>query len=156
MGMSGKQVVTAGALGLWVATVAVGCGASDGTCASIGGVYQPLYVARAGGTCGPLNDANNVPIHNDIQIQKFANVDVETETIVMGCSLNLTQIVRDKMGVPQKHIYGNSLDVENSNKVAGMVTLTRYDAAGQPVCAGEYDAVLEKSTTTLGGAASAK
>jgi hypothetical protein len=127
------------------------CGGDEGICPRVAGVYEPLYVARSG-TCGPLNDANYVPIQNDIQIQKFANVDVETETIVMGCSLKMTQIVRDKMGIPQKRIDGSALDVQSSNKVEGMITLTRYDALGNPVCWGEYDAMLEKNTNTLGGA----
>ena len=137
-----------------VVASAAGCKTEEGTCPAIGGTYEPLYTFRSG-TCGALDDANYVPIQNDIQIQKFANVDVETETIVMGCSLNLTQIVRDKMGTPQKRIYGNSLDVKSSNRVAGMVTLTRYDAAGQMVCAGEYDAMLSRNTTQLGGATGA-
>ena len=144
-----------GGLGIGVLlVVAAGCGASDESCPSIGGVYQPLYTVRSG-ACGPLDDVNNVPIMNDIQIQKFANVDVETETIVMGCSMNMTQIVRDKMGTPQKRIYGNSLDVRNSNLVQGMITLTRYDATGQPMCTGEYDAMLQKNTTVVGGATAA-
>jgi hypothetical protein len=141
--------IRAGWLGLLL--VGAGCGADDGLCPAVKGVYEPLYVARSG-TCGPLTDANHVPIENDTQIQKFANVDVETETIVMGCRLNMTQTVRDKMGIPQKQIVGAALDVQSSNQVAGMVTLTRYDAAGTPVCWGEYDAKLQKDTTTLGGA----
>lgn len=148
----GVPVLRAGVV--WLVLVgAVACGSEDGICPAVMGTYEPLYAVRSG-TCGPFNDANNVPIENDIQIQKFANVDVETETIVMGCSLKMTQIVRDKMGVPQKKIDGSALDVESSNKVAGMITLTRYDAAGTPVCHGEYDAMLQKNTTTLGGAAS--
>jgi hypothetical protein len=142
--------------GFWLAIAgAVACGGDDGICPKVGGVYEPLYVARSG-TCGPLNDANYVPIENDIQIQKFANVDVETETIVMGCSIKMTQIVRDKMGVPQKRIDGSALDVQSSNKVEGMITLTRYDTVGNPVCWGEYDAMLQRNTDTLGGATSGR
>lgn len=150
----GIRVLWAGVLGLVLAGD-VACGGGDGRCPAVEGVYEPLYIIRSG-TCGELTDANNVLIQDDIQIQKFANVDVETETIVMGCSIKLIQIVRDKMGVPQKKIDGASLDVENANKVAGMVTLTRFDAAGAPICYGEYDAMLQKNTTTLGGAAAGK
>jgi len=155
--MTGKQAMRSVWPGLILVVVTCGaaCGGDDGLCPAVSGVYEPLYVARSG-TCGPLTDANYVPIENDTQIQKFANVDVETETIVMGCRLNMTQTVRDKMGVPQKQIAGSSLDVKSSNKVAGMVTLTRYDAMGVPVCYGEYDAMLQKDTTTLGGATSGK
>ena len=155
--MTGKQAKRSSRLGLILVVVMCGaaCGGDDGLCPAVSGVYEPLYVARSG-TCGPLDDANYVPIENDTQIQKFANVDVETETIVMGCRLNMTQTVRDKMGVPQKQIAGSSLDVKSSNKVSGMVTLTRFDAAGVAVCYGEYDAMLQKNTTTLGGATSGK
>jgi len=34
-----------------------------------------------------------------------------------------------------------------------MVTLTRFDANGLPMCAGEYDAVLRKNSVNVGGAA---
>ena len=155
--MTGKQGKRSGRLGLILVVVTCGaaCGGDNGLCPAVSGVYEPLYEARSG-TCGPLDDANYVPIENDTQIQKFANVDVETETIVMGCRLHMTQTVRDKMGVPQKQIAGSALDVKSSNKVSGLVTLTRYDAAGTPVCWGEYDAMLQKDTTTIGGAAEGK
>ena len=150
----GRLVVS---LALLLASTAAGCGQEDGTCPAVAGVYQPLYQVRSG-TCGPVasDQVNYVPIMNDIQIQKFANVDVETETIVMGCSLNMTQIVRTKTGLPTQQIYGNALDVRNSNLVSGMITLTRYDDAGNMACSGEYDAMLQKNTTTLGGAAAGK
>ena len=152
---SGNRVLWVAVLGLLLAGDAAACTGDDGRCPTVEGVYEPLYTIRSG-TCGELTDANNVLIYDDIQIQKFASVDVETETIVMGCSLKLIQIVRDKMGVPQKKIDGPALDVRAADKVAGMVTLTRFDAAGAPICYGEYDAMLQKDTNTIGGAASGK
>jgi len=144
------------ALRLWTCLVAplavMACNSPPKSCPAIGGTYQPLYTVRSG-TCGPLTNANNIKVENNILIEKFANVDVETETIVMGCWLNMTQIVRDKMGAPQQRIDGSSLDVQSADLLSGMVTLTRYDAAGGVSCYGEYDAQLMKPTTTIGGAA---
>ena len=120
-------------------------------CAVPHGVFEPLYTPLSG-TCGPLDDANYVPMEDDTQIQKFANVDVETETIVMGCSVALVQIVRDKAGVPQKRITG-TLQFEPPSTLSGEVTLARFDQNGVAVCTGTYDATLTRNTTTLGGAA---
>ena len=150
-----KEILRAVLAGGLAVTGLMACGGDEGLCPKVTGVYEPLYVARSG-TCGPEPEAFYVPIENDIQIMKFANVDVETETIVMGCSLKMTQIVRNKMGIPEKRIDGSALDVQSSNKVEGMITLTRYDAAGVPVCWGEYDAMLQKNTNTLGGATSGR
>jgi hypothetical protein len=123
----------------------------DASCALERGLFEPLY-APLTGNCGPLNDANYVPVEADTQIQQFANVDVETETAVTGCSVELVQTVRDKAGVPQKRIAG-TLQIDLPTKLSGEVTLQRFDSNGTAVCFGTYDAILIKRTTTLGGAA---
>lgn len=129
-----------------------GAGADAGTCEIPWGVYEPLYTERSG-NCGALNDANDITVGNDIQIQKFANVDIETETIVEGCTVQLVQIVRDKQGVPQKKLRG-TLSLEADDTLSGEVMLTRYDSNGTAICEGTYGAELRRSSTTLGGAAS--
>ena len=130
-----------------------GAGGGDaGTCDIPQGVYEPLYTTRSG-TCGALNDANNVSLFDDIQVQKFANVDVETETIVDGCTVHLVQIVRDKDGVPQKKIVG-AVSLQADDSLSGEVMLTRYDSNGTAICEGTYAAELSRNTTTLGGASS--
>ena len=129
-----------------------GAGTAD-NCPMIQGAFQPTYT-MLNGTCGPWTNGNIVRFENNILIEKYADVDVETETIVMGCSVSLVQIVRDKMGAPQQRIVGPSLEVHDANLVTGTVTQTRYDAQGAQVCTGDYDAMLVKSSLTLGGAAS--
>ncbi len=119
-------------------------------CEQASGVYEPLYTALSG-DCGPLTDANNVPVQNGLQIQKFAAVDIETETAVMGCSVTLLQTVLDKQGAPQKKIMG-TLRIDSATKLSGEVSLTRYDSNGFALCAGTYDATLPKATTLGDGA----
>jgi hypothetical protein len=122
---------------------------ADPNCEQARGIFEPLYT-RLSGECGNLDDANNVRLEGDIQIEKFANVDVETETVIDGCSVSLVQIVRDKVGVPQKRIAG-TLQIDSPTRLAGQVTLTRHDTNGVPVCFGTYDAVLAKNTVVGGG-----
>jgi hypothetical protein len=116
------------------------------------GVYQPLYTPL-NGTCGPVPDANNVLIEGDLQIQNLSTVEVHTQTQIKGCYVSMNQQVIDRRNnVVQRRIVGDLLDVMSATHVAGRVTLTRYDAAGMAICAGEYQADLVKNTTTHGGA----
>lgn len=123
------------------------------TCGIARGRYQALYEPRSG-NCGAITSANMVAIDDNITIEKYANVDVETETIVRGCSVYFAQIVRDKTtGNVQTQIQGSTLDVDEDGNVSGSVTVTRFSDGGQVMCTGEYLARLTKSSSVIGGAA---
>jgi hypothetical protein len=116
------------------------------------GTYEALYAALSGG-CGPIADANRVPVEDSIFIERFATMDVETETVVDGCSVELTQMVRDKMGVPQSKVSGTLRPGSRLDDptLRGEVILERYED-GDLACQGTYSAVLRRNTMTLGGA----
>jgi hypothetical protein len=142
--------------GCLLSSVLVGCNSEPEVCPGVAGSFQPLYEQRSG-NCGIVGTANNVKVENNITIEKYANVDVETETIVKGCTVYLQQIVRNKTtGRVESMVQGSTLEVRDENELSGMVTLTRYnvaDVANPATCSGEYNLTLTKSTATLGGAA---
>jgi hypothetical protein len=110
----------------------VDAGADDAdagaACGNVGGPYSVIYT-EISGTCGPINSANTVKIDNTITMEKYVNVDVDTETIVRDCRVL---------------IQGNALRVDADGNVAGTVTLTRYNTAGDLSCTGEYEAAFTK------------
>jgi hypothetical protein len=137
-----------------VGTALGGCTSEPPVCPGVAGSFQPLYEQRTG-NCGAVPVANSVKVDNNITIEKYANVDVETETIVKGCTVYMTQIVREKMtGRAVSMVKGSTLEVQGEDQLSGMVTLTRWDNAADPApsCSGEYNLTLTKSTQTLGGA----
>jgi hypothetical protein len=136
-----------------MASTLLACNSEPPICPGVAGRFEALYQMRSG-TCGPVTSANTVQVEDNITIEKFANVDVETETIVKGCTVYMAQTVRNKStGSVQSKIQGSTLEVHDENQLSGMVTLTRWDAGGQLMCSGEYDLLLRKNTVTLGGAA---
>ena len=138
-----------------VGSVFLGCTAEPEVCPGVGGSFQPLYEQRTG-NCGAVPTANNVKVDNNITIEKYANVDVETETIVKGCTVYMKQIVRNKTtGRVESMVQGSTLEVQGENQLSGMVTLTRYnvmDVLNPATCSGEYNLTLTKSTQIVGGA----
>lgn len=133
-------------------SVLLACNSEPPKCPGVGGRFQALYEVRSG-NCGPVTTANMVAVDDNITIEKFANVDVETETIVKGCTVYMAQIVRNKTGSVQSQIQGSTLEVQDENQLQGMVTLTRYNEVGAVMCSGEYNLLLTKNTMTIGGAA---
>jgi len=144
-----------------------GCTATPEPCPGVGGSFQPLYEQRAGAArvttsgellppCGVVAAANNVNVDNNITIENYFNVDVETETIVKGCTVYMKQIVRNKTtGRVESMVQGSTLEVQGENQLSGMVTLTKYDVMdvmNPPTCSGEYNLTLTKSMQTIGGA----
>jgi len=138
-----------------VGSASLGCNTVPEVCPGVGGSFQPLYEQRTG-NCGAVPTANNVKVDNNITIEKYANVDVETETIVKGCTVYMKQIVRNKTtGRVESMVQGSTLEVQGENQLFGMVTLTRYnvmDVLNPATCSGEYNLTLTKSTQIVGGA----
>ena len=136
-----------------VGSALVGCSSPPPSCPGVAGRFQPLYEMRSG-NCGVFGTANTVQVEDNISIEKFANVDVETETVVKGCTVFMKQTIRDKnTGVVQQVVQGSTLEVQDENQLSGMVTLTRYQSDGMMTCSGEYNLLLTKNTMTIGGAA---
>ena len=129
------------------------CSSAPPACPGVDGSFQALYQPRSG-NCGPVSSAHLVKVEDNITIEKYANVDVETETIVKGCTVYMKQIERNKQtGAVQSQVQGSTLEVQDENQLNGMVTLTRWDVAtGAIMCSGEYNLLLTKNTATLGGA----
>ena len=134
-----------------------GCGTDPQVCPGVAGNFQPLYEQRSG-NCGVVAAANNVKVDDNITIENYANVKVETETIVKGCTVYMKQIIRNQTtGKVEQEVQGATLHVRGENELSGMVTLTRYnvnDVANPPPpsCSGEYNLTLTKSTQIIGGA----
>jgi len=135
------------------ASLFIGCTEDVSSCPGVEGKFQAYYEPRTG-TCGVVGATNMVPFDNNTTIQKFANVEVETRTILRGCTAWMEQTVRNKLsGLVESKIQGSTIGVEDSDKLSGMVTMTRWDAAGQVMCSGEYNAVFTKMPLIVGGAA---
>jgi hypothetical protein len=134
----------------------LGCTPAPTHCGAISGSYQALYTP-VGGNCGPVQNPHRVPFDGgsngvNTTIQKFANADVVTEIVMMGCTARMTQIVQEQGAVRSK-IDGSPIDIEDANELRGTVTLTRYDGAGAVMCLGTYDATFTKNTSTIAAAA---
>lgn len=138
---------------LLLASLFIGCTEELGTCPAVAGKFQATYQIRSG-TCGDVGATNMVPFDNNTTIDKFANIEVETRTILRGCTAWMEQTVRNKVTtLLEQRIQGSTIGVEDSDKLTGMVTFTRWDAAGQVMCSGEYNAVFTKMPLLVGGAA---
>lgn len=134
-------------------------------CPAVGGRFQPLYELRgmignptvAATTCPNGPDPYMVQVDNNITIEKQPNIEVETETIVKGCTVYMQQTIRNRnSGFVMSKVQGSTLEVEGSNQLSGMVTLTRYPDPANPMsqgCMGEYNLTLTRPMNTIGGAA---
>ena len=135
---------------------ATGCSTPPANCGAVSGSYQALYTPL-GGNCGPVQNPHRVPFdggQNGVQttIQMFANGDVVTEIVMMGCTARMTQIVEEPGGASSR-IDGSPIDIEDANQLTGQVTLARYDGMGTLMCQGTYDATFTKNASTVASAA---
>lgn len=113
-------------------------------CGSVDGRYSVLFT-EISGTCGPYVNAQVVTFDNAITMRKYVNVDVDTETIVRDCRVVFVEVQRNKAtGIQEQRIQGAALQIDADGNVAGKVTLTRYDSAGELLCGGDYDAAFTK------------
>jgi hypothetical protein len=152
--MTNRRIsVRPGAVLCLLGSTLLACNSAPPACPGVDGSFQALYQPRSG-NCGPISSAHLVKVEDNITIEKYANVDVETETIVKGCTVYMKQIERNKQtGAVQSQVQGSTLEVQDENQLNGMVTLTRWDVAtGAIMCSGEYNLLLTKNTATLGGA----
>ena len=143
----------------------VGCSDEPPICPAVAGRFQPLYQLRgqagnptvAATTCQFGPDPYMVQVDNNIFIEKQPNIEVETETIVKGCTVYMQQTIRNRnTGYVTAKVQGSTLEVEGSDQLSGMVTLTRYPDPANPAsqgCMGEYNLTLVRPMNTLGGAA---
>jgi hypothetical protein len=143
--------------GATAALAQTGCSPEPKMCGAVKGNYQALYTPMTG-NCGPVVNPHRVPFdggNNGVNtiIQKFANADVVTEIVMMGCTARMTQTVQHSGAVMSK-IDGSPINIEDENELRGMVTLTRYDGMGGVSCIGTYDATFTlNSTATIAAAA---
>jgi len=125
---------------------------SGSTCGRPAGTFDATYQLRSG-DCGEVISTDPMPIDGGVTIEKFADRDVQTESVIEGCQLAFVQTVRNIDGLPTQQAQGSALTIDSPTQISGRVTLTRYDESGQPECSGEYDVVLTASTITVGRAA---
>jgi hypothetical protein len=146
-----------GIAALLIAVHAVaGCSTPPVNCAAVSGSYQALYTP-VGGNCGPVQNPHRVPFDGgksgvQTTVQMFANANVVTEIVMMGCTARMTQIVQAQ-GTVQSRIDGSPIDIEDESELTGKVTLTRYDGTGAVMCQGTYDAAFTKNVSTVASAA---
>jgi hypothetical protein len=144
-----------GVLTAWSAGVLAlsGCGVETQQCNAVKGTYQPLYTFVQG-TCGPITMPNYVPVETGYKgapkmtTMNFLNNSVTTEIVMKGCSMRVTQSVTENGSVRSK-LNGDEINIENENELAGMVTLIRFDEAGNAMCSGVYDARFTKNVSTV-------
>ena len=141
----------------------MGCNEEPPICPAVGGRFQPLYeMAGVAGApaistaCRPP-DPYMVQVDNNIFIEKQPNFEVETETIVKGCTIFMKQTIRNRStGYVSSTVEGSTLEVHGSDELSGMVTLTRYPDPTVPMdqgCRSDYILTLVRPTNAVGGAA---
>jgi hypothetical protein len=152
-----RRQASIGIAALLIAVYALtGCSSPPVNCGAVSGTYQALYTP-VGGNCGPVQNPHRVPFEggengNQTTIQKFANGDLITDIVLMGCTARMTQIFQEQGSVKLK-IDGSPIDIEDANELRGTVTMTRYDGTGAVMCLGTYDATFTKNASTIAAAA---
>ena len=132
------------------ASASAGMSGSDPACEMPFGGYDVAFEAL-GGRCGALA-TRSVRINSvSLLIEKFAELDVETEIIVEGCAVAITQITRDKQGIPTEQVRGQGLTVRDDGTIVGIVTGTLYDDAGQVSCSSDYQTTLTPNGVFVSG-----
>lgn len=120
------------------------------TCRVPSGTYEPRYVVVSG-SCG---EAPSHPVRFDGSAAAPGSgafgIQTETESMITGCVVTLTQTVRDATGAPISRLFGPSLRAEPGGTIVGAITLTLYDSVGEPACVGEYAATLVPTSATSG------
>lgn len=131
-----------------------GCGVETPTCSAPQGMYRPAYIAMQG-NCGPIQDANWVPVgagQNGAPVTNIVSVNdamVSTEVVMKGCAMRMTQEVT-RMGRLRTKIDGDSISITNASSLTGMVSINQWDELGAPACSGLYMATLTRNETTVG------
>ncbi|MDH5676899.1 MAG: hypothetical protein OEZ06_32585 [Myxococcales bacterium] len=111
------------------------------------GEFAPLY-DELEGDCGPIESSIDLSLMSpDSQItvlQRRASGTFFTEAHRSGCEIELfnTQLDHEGTVVQVAEIQGRLLD--DSTRIEGLATISRFDRKGQLVCQGEYDANLQR------------
>jgi hypothetical protein len=137
---------------------AIDDGAGDERAGAGSGVHAacPVKHGRYGVVLTPVGDGCEPPdfasvqVDDNITIEKFLKVDVETETVIDGCLVFLSRTERDKAtGVVSSTLQG-TLSAQRDSQLGGTVNITLFDASGALRCQGAFDADLTASTTVTG------
>jgi len=163
MPSAGNAPASAGSGGMQAAAVdsgvaAQGAGsAGDAGCAEPASNLDASYTQQSG-ECGPISNPFRVPLGSSatgssIMVQNFAGARVETEVVISGCSLSVTQTVSS----PDLHvrIEAEGLVIDAAGGASGLATVTRYDADGATVCSGVYAIELRPAGSVAPDAGSA-
>ena len=125
---------------------------ADAVCSGALGRYKAAFEQRSG-DCGDLALDRAIKVDNSILIEKFPEVDIETETIVKGCALFFHQTERNRSnGLVLTSLQANQLEFDGGETIAGAATLMRFDERGLPACKGEYDATFTNQHVVVGDA----
>jgi hypothetical protein len=131
-------------------------GSEDAGCAAPEGVYEASYTEQSG-TCGALDAPARVPLDSgssgvQTTLERFATSTVTTETVLMGCSLRVTQMVTGAANAPRLWIDARALSIGQDGVIRGTAEVTRYDDGGQVECTGVYAVELRAAQGVIGTA----
>jgi hypothetical protein len=145
------------ALAAIFSTLVPGCQSEDEACPRVTGFFEAQY-AWVDGNCSPTFD----PLPVDFSAGEGGvthstmyrvNDKIETEVIMKGCTLRMSQSLIDREDTRLADIEGESLVIESASELSGVVYRREYDNQGQTVCQGIYDALYTKNTVTIAAAA---
>ncbi|MDD9937373.1 MAG: hypothetical protein OXT09_27430 [Myxococcales bacterium] len=115
------------------------------TCEDPDGTYAALYVELEG-DCGPIDEPNKLHIvgGNGLVpiIERRVDRSIFTESVRRGCEARIVQTVTDPNGHPLEMIDLEGQLLDDSARVDGIATITRFAPAGHPICEGDYNAIL--------------
>lgn len=125
----------------------LGCKPEEKTCPKVFGTFKPEYYPLET-NCEPIDPIYNLPIEDSrsgvaTTTQNNYHREISTEVILRGCTLGMTQTVRNvDTLLTEQVIQSDHLSVDSENKLTGLVEVTKYDADKKPRCSGMYNAIF--------------
>jgi hypothetical protein len=149
-----REKLISAAVALVSSVLLVSCAPEEESCDPVAGVYQPIYVARAG-NCGPVA-ATNVPLDGGsggVQmnvVMEFGR-NIITTVVHKGCSLRVTQDIMAKNGMLESSMNGGDIAVLSSKQLTGPVYYKRFTSTmPQTVaCEGVYEATFTRPDSVV-------
>ena len=116
-------------------------------------LYTPVQT-----TCEPLTTAYKVLFNSGGRGAQETNVNlgtqrIKTDVVATGCTVSMTQSVIQKTADSERieqRIRGASLTIEATDRITGVVEITRYDESQQVTCSGQYDATFTQDIPITG------
>lgn len=149
-----REKLISAAVALASSVLLVSCAPEEEACEPVAGIYQPIYVARAG-NCGPVAatavplDGGNSGVKMNVVMEFGRNI--VTTVVHKGCSLRVTQDITSKNGMMESKMDGGDIAVLSSKQLTGQVHYQRFTTTMPQVvaCEGVYEATFTRPDSVV-------